>query len=65
MLAKRKEVEEQQKLRSEMDRVLNEGGNPIEGALWKIKLEKIEKDKESAVTRNIINILHCIFTLGI
>lgn len=51
MLAKHKEVEEQQKLRSEMDRVLNEGGNPIEGALWKVKLEKIEKDKESAITK--------------
>ena len=51
MLAKHKEADEQQKLRSEMDRVLNEGGNPIEAALWKVKLEKIEKDKELAVSK--------------
>lgn len=50
MLAKHKEVEDQQKLRSEMDKVLNEGGNPIEAALWKIKLEKLEKEKELVIT---------------
>ena len=46
MLAKHKEVEEQDKLRSEMDKVFKEGGNPVEAALWKIKLQRIEKDKE-------------------
>lgn len=47
MLAKHKEVEEQDKLRLEMDRVFKEGGNPVEAALWKIKLQRLEKDKGS------------------
>lgn len=55
MLAKHKEIDEQQKLRSEMDRVLNEGGNPIEAALWKIKLQKLEKEKELAKTLTTIH----------
>jgi len=46
MLAKHKEMEEQKKMRAEMERVLHEGGNPIEAALWKVKLEQLEKGKE-------------------
>ena len=57
MLAKHKESEEQDKLRSEMDRVLNEGGNPVEAALWKIKLQRIEKDKELATANFFIDTL--------
>jgi len=49
MLAKHKDMEEKQKLRAEMDRVLNEGGNPIEAALWKTKLQQLEKDKELVI----------------
>ena len=59
MLAKHKEVEEQDKLRSEMDRVLKEGGNPVEAALWKIKLQRLEKDKELVTAKHFINILQC------
>ena len=57
MLAKHKESEEQDKLRSEMDRVLNEGGNPVEAALWKVKLQRIEKDKELVTAYVFINVL--------
>ena len=46
MLAKHKEMEEQKKMRSEMERMLHEGGNPIIAALWKVKLEQLEEGKE-------------------
>ena len=57
MLAKHKEVEEQDKLRSEMDTTLKEGGNPIEAAIWKIKLQKLEKDKELVTAKQFMNTL--------
>lgn len=65
MLAKRKEIEEQQKLKSEMDRVLDEGGNPIEAALWKLKLQKIEKDKELVIAAHFHSLQHIILVPGL